>query len=228
MVQFNEYLDQIFSEFSKVEYSSLMSKAKVHYMDFAGSFDEENLDIEAKWSQFRDWFLFVYPGTFETEEASPFKIMKEESFQKALGIEPEIMTAIIESRYSVFQHLKSYKDQIKVRDLITRNKHYVFDTNIQLILEKKDYFQTRIYKLNDKYYLGGSFVVHPPLAAKYIDSKIKILKKERKKEVKTLTEIQLLESIFKMYYRALRFKQVEVKKVYSDQPLFERKNQVSL
>lgn len=223
MVQFNEYLDRIFSEFSKVEYSSMMSKAKVLFMDFAGSFDEDNLDIEAKWSQFRDWFLFVYPGTQESTEMAPSQIMKGEKFQHAVDIAPDIMTSILESRLSVFQHLKSYKDQIKVRDLMTRNKHYVFDTNIQLILEKKDYFQARIYKFNDTYYLDGSFVVHPPSAKKYIDSKIKILKKERKKEHKTLTELQLLESLFKMYYRALRFKQVEVQKVYSDQPLFERK-----
>lgn len=227
MIQFNEYLDQIFSEFSKPDYSSIMSKAKVHFVDFAGSFDQDNLDIEMKWSQFRDWFLFVYSGDASNSEPSPLQIMSSDKFKNEIGLDENVMQAILESRLSVFQHVKSYKDQIKVKDLIQRTKHYIFDQNVQLILEKKDYLQTRIYKFEDKLYLGGSLVIHPPLARKYIDTKIKLLKKEKDKDKKAEGEKSFLESIFKMHYRAFRFKQVEIQKIYSDQPLFERKTQVN-
>lgn len=228
MVQFNDYLDQIFSEFSKPEYAQIMSRAKINFIDFAGSFDEDNLDIEMKWSQFRDWFLFVYVTDVNNPDLSPKKIMMTDSFRSAVDIPKDIMDAIIESHLSIFQHLKSYKDQIKTRDLLTRVKNYIFDQNVQLILERKDYLQTRIFKYENKYYLGGSLVIHPPTARKFIDSKIKLLKKEKNKVLKAENEIKFLENIFKMYYRALRFKQVEIQKIYSDQPLFERKTQVSL
>ncbi len=256
MINFNEYLDQIFSEFIKPEYNVLMTKAKDQFVDFAGSFDEDNLDIEMKWSQFRDWFLFSYldrlnyvngvmpnvavnplknevssSDTLRNDgfkDLSPFQILFSEQFQAQLNIPKDIMDAILGSHTSVFQHLKSYKDQIKVRDLITRIKHYVFDEDVQLILERKDYIQTRIFKFENKYYFGGSFVLHPPMARKFIDSKIKLLKKEKDKAKKAEFQSKFLESVFKMYYRALRFRQVEIQKIYSDQPLFERKTQVSL
>lgn len=228
MIQFNEHLDLIFSEFSKPNYAAIMSKAKIHFVDFAGSFDEDNLDIDLKWSQFRDWFLFVYPGDASNNEPSPMQIMASEKFKEDIGLPEDVMSAILSSRLSVFQHIKSYKDQIKVKDLITRIKHYIFDNNVQLILERKDYLQARIYKYHDKYYLGGSLVIHPPLARKYIDSKIKLLKKEKDKTKKPENEMRFLESIFKMHYRAFRFKQVEIQKIYSDQPLFERKTQVNV
>lgn len=228
MIQFNNYLDQIFSEFSKPEYTEMMNRSKVQFIDFAGSFDEDNLDIEAKWSQFRDWFLFLYAGDIQNSLPSALQIMASEKFQMEVDIPKEIMTSILNSKLSVFQHRKSYKDQIKVRDLISRYKHYVMEQNAQLILERKDYIQTRIFHYENKFYFSGSFVVHPPLARKYIDSKIKLLKKEKNKDLKPENEKKFLENILKMYYRALRFKQVEIQKVYSDQPLFERRPQVSL
>ncbi len=228
MIPFNEYLDQIFSEFSKPDYAVMMGRAKLQFIDFAGSFDEDNLDVEMKWSQFRDWFLFVFAGDLTNAEPSPFQIMSTDKFKSDVGLSEEIMQAILYSRLSVFQHIKSYKDQIKVKDLILRTKHYIFDHNVQLILERKDYIQMRIYKFEDKLYLGGSFVIHPPKARKYIDTKIKILKKEKDSIKKAEFETKFLESIFKMHYRAFRFKQVEIQKIYSDLPLFERKTQVNL
>lgn len=220
MVDFNQHLDQIFTEFSKPEYSELMTKAKDSFVDFAGSFDEDNLDIEMKWSQFRDWFLFSY--------SAPYQILAQDSFQAKVEVPKNIMDSILTSQSSVFQHIKSYKDQLKIRDLISRNKYYVFDENVQLILEKNDYFQTRIFNLDNKHYFSGSYVIHPPTARKFIDSKIKIIKKEKDKAKKPELQFKFLDSFFKMYYRALRFRQVEIQKIYSDLPLFERKSQVTL
>ncbi len=227
MAQFNEHLDQIFSEFSKPEYVPMMGKAKVQFIDFAGPFDEDNLDIEMKWSQFRDWFLFLYPGDIDSGDLSPKKMMASDSFRSIVNLPEPIMKAIDQSYLSIFQHIKSYKDQIKVRDLILRTKHYIFDQNVQLILEKNDYIQTRVYHLEGKRYFGGSLVVHPPLARKYIDKKIKLLRKEKNLDLKEEIKFKFLENIFKMYYRALRFRQVNIQKIYSDEPLFERKPQVS-
>jgi hypothetical protein len=276
---FNEQLDQIFSEFSKPEYSVMMNRGKGIFMDFAGSFDEDNLDTEMKWSQFRDWFLFQYnieklevlnknqtiptqkskSGLFaklfkrtpkidlaksddvakevsqtnnkpEIAEADliPRQIMESEAFRSKLSISTDVMDAILNSNLSVFQHLKSYKDQIKVIDLVTRTKCLIRDNNIQLILEKNDYIQTRVYKLDSMCFLGGSHIIHPPKARKFIDSKVKLLTKEKNKMIKAEGQLKLLDNIFRMYYRALRFRQVEILKIYSDQPLFERKLQVSL
>lgn len=223
MVNFNQHLDLIFSEFSKPEYSELMTRAKDSFVDFAGSFDEDNLDIEMKWSQFRDWFLFSY-----FDKTTCHQILSDDNFQSRIGLSKEIADSIIHSHTSVFQHLKSYKDQIKIRDLITRNKNYVFDEDVQLILEKGDYFQTRVFKFDNKHYFSGSYVIHPPTARKFIDSKIKLIKKEKDKSKKPEMQDKFLDSVFKMYYRALRFRQVEIQKIYSDLPLFERKTQVTL
>ena len=46
----------------------MISHAKTGFIDFASPFDEENSEIELKWSQFRDWFLFSY----SEETTSPF------------------------------------------------------------------------------------------------------------------------------------------------------------
>lgn len=215
-ISFNDELDKIFNYFSSQNYLQRLAVAKKAFIEFAGPFDEDRLDVESKWIQFRDWYLFDF--TFENQTC--IDILKQVSDQI---VEPEILESISAARLSVFYYYKESKGWLYFRDLITRDKIYIKDTVMRLILEKDDYIQTRLFYFNKEYYIGAHLTAHHPDARKYIDSKIKVIRKEKNPEIKEQKKKDLLDLLFKKYFQIQRFKQVDVRKIYSDEPLFERK-----
>lgn len=220
MIDYNDALDQLFAYFSKEEFASMVSEGKQEFTEFAGPFDEERYDIEAKWIQFRDWFLFQ----FKFNDKTPLDHIAENSLLSKFEIDPKVFESIQSSHLGLFSFTKIYKEQIIVKDLFSKEKIYANDSLFKLVLNKEDCFQTRIFDMDKEKSFGSSYVIHPPEARKYIDQKIKIVQKIKEPYEQNLKKHEILEAFFKMHYRAQRFRQVEISKVYSDQPLFEKKS----
>ncbi|MCO5114272.1 MAG: hypothetical protein M9899_08855 [Bdellovibrionaceae bacterium] len=214
MVEFNELLDQVFTHFSGPGYQDRLTLAKQSYVDFAGPFDEDQIDIESKWIQFRDWYLydFLYQGT------SCISMVHE-----VPEISEDLKESLQQARSSIYYFYKESRGWVYFRDLITRDKIYFKNTDAILLLEKNRYIQTRLFRYNKDWYAGAYLTVHPQGSEKFIDSKVKLIRKEKNIEVRLEMKIRLLDLIFRRFFQNLRFKQVDVRKIYADEPLFDRK-----
>lgn len=217
MKDYHEQLDTVFSFFSSDHYLQRLSQAKQSFVEFAGPFDEDQVDIESKWVQFRDWYLF----DFVFEGKTCIKLLAETSDPVLNDIDKQVL---IESHASIFNFYKSSRGLVYFRDVIFRDKFYFKHPDAFLMLEKDDYVQTRVFTNNKEYFLGSYLTVHPKGAQKFMDVKAKEVRKLKKdKEQQTEKKNNLLDLLLKKYFQMQRFKQVDVRKIYSDEPLFERK-----
>lgn len=214
MADFSEYLDQVFTYFSGEKFQERLGLGKKTYIDFAGTFDEDQHDIESKWIQFRDWYLF----DFTYNNQSCIDIVSE-----VPDLDNEIKESLQQARSSVFYFYKESRGWVYFRDLITRDKISFKNSDVILLLEKNNYIQTRVFRYKEAYHLGAFLTVHPNGSEKYIDTKAKQIRKEKNIELKLEKKSQLLDSLLKQYFQNQRFRQVDVRKIYSDEPLFERK-----
>lgn len=214
MPNFNEFLDQAFTYFSDDKFQERLTLGKKTYVDFAGTFDEDQHDIESKWIQFRDWYLF----DFRFNGQSCIDLVAE-----VPDLDNEIKESLQQARSSVFYFYKEGRGWVYFRDVITRDKLSFKSADMILLLEKSSYIQTRVFRYKDAYHLGTYLIVHPHGSEKYIDIKAKQVRKEKNIEIKIEKKCELLDSLLKKYFQNQRFRQVDVRKIYSDEPLFERK-----
>ena len=147
-------------------------------------------------------------------------VISDPQFSRKTSLDENILEAIVNSKSGLFRYLKTSKGQVRVRNLMSRSRISVFDENVPLLLDRDDYFQTRVFTYQGEFYFGASLVIHPPLARRFLDKKIREIQNTKDKECKQLMTQNFFNEIFKMYYRALRFKQIEIDKIYSETPVF--------
>lgn len=214
MPEFNELLDQVFTHFSSGVYAERLAEAKQTYVEFAGPFDEDQIDIESKWIQFRDWYLyeFIHHGQ------NCMSLIDE-----VPELSPEIKECLQQARSSIFYFYKESRGWVYFRDLITRDKIYFKTEDTVLLVEKDRYIQTRLFRYQNNWHAGAYLTVHPQGSEKFIDAKVKLIRKEKDIDKRLLMKANLLDMLFKRFFQNLRFKQVDVRKIYADEPLFDRK-----
>lgn len=214
MVDFNELLDQVFTHFSAGKYLDRLAKAKQDYIEFAGPFDEDQIDIESKWIQFRDWYLYDY--LYQGQNCIAL-------IDEVADLDAELKESLQQARSSIYYFYKESRGWVYFRDLLTRDKIYFKSADTVLLVEKDRYIQTRLFRYQNNWYAGAYLTVHPQGSEKFIDSKVKLIRKEKNIDRRLEMKAQLLDLVFRRFFQNLRFKQVDVRKIYADEPLFDRK-----
>lgn len=206
--------DQVFSHYANEFPQSEIDKARLEFTKLSGPFDEESEALlEEKMTHFREWFLFDYKVNGEPISNR----FSEEVFNK-LGLSEKCLKTLSSPVKGIFTFIKSKKEHVYIKDLFTKEKTMVEESPYLAGIDKGTYLQARVFKVDEKKYsFGQSIITHPYEANKYIDKKIKIVKKEMKKVDDTdFLKEDFLKELFSMRYHLLKYRQLEVKQIYSD------------
>ncbi len=203
-----EVLNDVFSYFQSV-YPDDVETAKVSFVKLTGQFDEEHEYFESKLDDFRNWFLFFYDGAHFTNLK---KIKEDDTLEKYY----DYLTSGV---FSLFLVQKIKGEQITLKD-ISDNKVYKVNNSVAaLSMEKGDCIQTSLYHYKGGIYeFGLSIVAHPVESVRYIRKKVKEVKKG-----KGITQEGLFERLIGMRYQFFKYRQLEVKQIYSDKSLLFEK-----
>lgn len=204
----SEAHEQAFDYFQK-EQPALVEKAKNKFVQLTGPFDEEHEYFEAKLDDFRSWFLFFY-GQKKFENLGLIK-----NDRRNIDVYDYLTTGT----FSLFVVVKIKDDHIFVKDLLSKIKYQVKDSVLGIMLRKGDFIQTSLYYSGQNLYeFGLSVIIHPEESGSYILKKIKTLKKKA-----DLSFEQVYESLIAMRYQFFKYKQLEVRQIYTDKSkLFDK------
>lgn len=207
-----EATNDVFIFFEK-KFPEDLNQARVEFVRLTGPFDEEHDHFESKLDDFRNWFLFFY-GRKKFKKLETVKDFPEVSKHY------EYLTSGI---FSVFYVSQVKNDFIYLKDLFTARDYRVQDSVAALSLSKGDSVQTSVYyKDKNIFELGLSVIIHPAESFSYIKKKIKEVEQAQKKGIDSLGKEQLFEKLMSMRYQFFKYKQLEIKQIYSDSPLFSK------
>jgi len=209
-----EVKNEVF-KFFEAKHPEQIDEAKAEFVNLTGHFDEDHEYFESKLDDFRNWFLFFYGH-------KQFLKLERAKLYPEVAIHYEYLTSGI---FSVFAVQKIRKNMIFLKDLFSGVEYRVEDDVASLTIQKGDFLQTSIYqKEKNIYEFGLSIISHPPESQNFIKAKIKDLKKDLKNNPKSRAKEELFETLMKMRYQFFKYKQLEVSKIYSDRPLFDKKS----
>lgn len=212
LVEYDYELLKVFNEvfsFFQDNYTSDVESGKEHFVRLTGQFDEEHEYFESKLDDFRSWFVFFYGGRLFSNLA---KIKESEEVNQYYNY---LSSGVFS--YFIVQKIKG--EEISLKDLADQKVYKLKNSVAALSMEKGDCVQTSLYYKADGFYeFGMSMVVHPIESLKYIRKKIKEVKR-----AKVLTKEQLFERLIGMRYQFFKYKQLEVKQIYSDKSLLFEK-----
>ncbi len=212
-MDFLDIEDQIFTHYAEKYAGSEIERAKLEFIKLSGPFDSDDDLLEEKMTHFREWFLFDFKINGETLVSS-FSI---EDFKK-IGLDEKSLEAMSTPIKSIFYFNKIKNDLVYVKDLFSKNSLVVSNSPYLVGVEKGTYFQARVMSCGESLCFGQSVVSHPLEARKYIDKKIKTVKKEMKKGEDTeFLKDSFLKELFSMRYHLVKYKQLKVTQIYSDE-----------
>lgn len=211
-IQYEYKLSKVFDEvflFFQTNYSADVEAGKEHFVKLTGQFDEEHEYFESKLDDFRSWFLFFYGGA---KFSNLQKIKEDKDLERYFNY---LSSGVFS--YFIIQKIKG--DEIFLKNLKDASVFKVKNPVAALSMEKGDCVQTSLYyTASGIHEFGFSLVVHPIESLKYIRKKIKEVKKG-----KGLTEEELFERLIGMRYQFFKYRQLEVKQIYSDKSLLFEK-----
>lgn len=209
-----EVTNEVF-KFFEAKHPDHIEEAKVEFVNLTGQFDEEHEYFESKLDDFRNWFLFFY-GHKQFLKLERAKLYPEVA---------KYYDYLVSGVFSIFAVQKIKKNIIFLKDLFSGLEYRVQDDVASLSIQKGDLVQTSVYqKEKDAYEFGLSIINHPAQSQTFIKSRIKTLAKELKSDPKSRAREEFFEALMKMRYQFFKYKQLEISKIYSDQPLFDKKS----
>ncbi len=204
-------LNKVFLFFQEM-YPEDVELAKTNFIKLTGQFDEEHEYFELKLDDFRNWFLFFYGGV---QFANLKKIKEEKGFS-------EYYDYLLSGIFSLFLVKKIKGDEIVLKDIASNVVYKVKNAAIALSMESGGCIQTSLYyKSGGLYEFGLSILVHPIESLKYIRGKLKEVKRG-----KGILKEDLFKRLIGMRYQFFKYRQLEIKEIYSDKSLlFEKISQ---
>jgi len=192
-----------------------IEEARTEFIKLTGHFDEEHEYFESKLDDFRNWFLFFY-GHKQFLRLERAKLFPE------IAKHYEYLTSGV---FSVFVVQKIKKNVVYLKDLFSGLEYKVEDDVASLTLQRGEFVQTSVYqKTRSLYEFGMSIITHPTESHSFIKSKVKKVVKDLKEDSQSRAKEEFFEALMTMRYQFFKYRQLEILKIYSDQPLFEKKS----
>jgi hypothetical protein len=207
-LKISEVFNEVFSYFQE-NHPKEVEKAKEDFVRLTGQFDEEHEYFESKLDDFRVWYVFFYGGNLFENLA---KIKESEELSKYYPF-------LRSGTFSNFIVQKVRNDEIHLQDLADGVSYIVKDPVSSLSMEKGGCVQTSVYYAGEGFYeFGVSLVVHPYESTRYIKKKTREAHKG-----KGISKEELFERLMGMRYQFFKYRQLEVKQIYSDKSLLFEK-----
>jgi len=197
-------IESILASLNTEEDLQALQEAKKSYFELTGEIHQDEESYENKMQRFNDWYLFSY--TTETKKVPAIldyfaKSTDEELYKEAFET----------SRVSIFEFTKtSFKKQIVLRDLISREKITLVKEHSSIGVIQGDFFSGRILKHDGNYYLLPSIGLFPQEVKSAITKHAKKIGKLGSKE----EELRFLLKCENLKTKSLRYGHVGLDKIY--------------
>jgi len=211
-------IEKVLSEYADNKFSEEAYNAKNQFFSLIGLFERDESQFVENINLFHDWYLFerVLTGFNQTPVNAYYQ-----RYQSQMTTTDRILfESLTKTEYSLFEYLKTKKDQWIFYDFIKKTKFAVDQYDSTLHFEEGDIFQSRLIKFDQKYYFGLAFCFHSKDTQSYFKKKIKEVLKKTGKDIaaqeKTFKELYI--TWLRMNQKHKNFKHVPVSKIYTDTP----------
>lgn len=212
-MKYFQIIDDLMLVYTEGEFASEAVQAKNEFYDLAGIFDEQSSNFDMKMSQFTDWFIFTrklnkyqVPPIQHFVEHRPVPISEEDEFY---------YRNLANNRQSLFEFLKTSKNDLYVRDLFSNYKLVIKDSPVTVGFDKNEYFQARLIPHEDSFIFSAAFCFHPPESTKFIQKEVKRVRKLPESEQRDARDLLLLR-LFRMRNKFEQYRHVGIQEIYSN------------
>ena len=208
--QFQASMQKLIGHYTSNSFQDELTEAKKEFFDNAGSLDENKPHYNLRMHQFYEWYFLTRP--LKSYMKTPLEVC---ALHRELRLTPEdeLTIAILKShRHSIFEYLKTKKDEIYLKDLFKNEKMSINHTDLVFGFDEKEFFEARIILLNGTYFFLKSFCFHPESAQKFITQEVKVHRKNL-----DLNPDHFILRLNKMRYKFEQYKHVKPELIYTNE-----------
>ena len=208
---FRESLKKLIGHFTTPEFIDELNDAKAEFFGNTGTLDENLPNYNLRMHQFYEWYFLTRP--LKSYMKPPLLVCEQQRGLR-LNSEDQQVIQILQNKqqHRLFEYIKSKKDLILVRDLLSNEKKEIQDSQFVFGFDSKEYFQARIVEIDKKFYFLNSFCFHPESSQKFIQSEVKKIQ-----ENSDLSLDDLLMRLNKMRYKFEQYKHVRPENIYTNE-----------
>jgi hypothetical protein len=191
----------------------IVEAKKEYFAGTGGEVHEDDRCFETRMQAFFNWYLFDRKRGADT----PVQQYLEEKGATLSPHDKEVMLGLMHSRLSLYEYRgqrgllrRPSKGQVRVLDVVTREKFNVTERRQMHGLEIGDVFEARLIPVQGTYHFSSSFTYHPREVKRTLLREVKRRKKKGPVDVRALVwELE------KMALQADRFKNVSIENIYN-------------
>jgi hypothetical protein len=206
---FQESIQKLIGYYTTAEFKEELTQAKKEFFDNTGSLDENKPHYNLRMQQFYEWYFLT--RRLQSYMKTPLVVCELHRGLRLTDEDYEALEILKTQHHSFFEFIKSKKEFIVVKDLVTNKKIEVHQSELVFGFDQKEYFQARVVKMRDEYFFLKGFCFHPESAQKFILSQIK----EHQKNPDLNIE-DLLLRLNKMRYKFEQYKHVKPELIYTN------------
>ncbi len=203
-------LQKLIGHYTTPEFKEELTQAKKEFFDNTGSLDENKSHFNLRMLQFYEWYFLTRP--LRSYMKTPLIVCELHRDLRLTDEDLQAIEVLKTQHHSFFEYIKSKKEFIIVKDLVTNKKIEVHQSELVFGFDQKEYFQARIVTMDGQYYFLKSFCFHPESAQKFILAQIK----EHQKNLDLNIE-ELLLRLNKMRYKFEQYKHVKPEMIYTNE-----------
>ncbi len=214
MNEFQILIDKILKYFAGEDFKDELTLAKKSFFESTSFFDENTESFEVRMSQFYDWYFFSRDlgGYGRTPLEACTEIRELRYTEKELAN----IVVLRQHRHSLFEFIKNKGGDIYIRDLFNGKKLIVKKSPWVFGFDPEEYFEVRLFQIEDNYVFSKGFCFHPATAKKYLLSEIKRFKKDS-----DLDPEDLMLRLLKMRYKYDQYRHVAPELIYSNESVLK-------
>ncbi len=202
-------IDRLTVYFSSAKYQREVVKAKEQFFSDIGINEKDTGDFERNLDLFFDWYLFTRPlqGTLLT----PAKMALNLDGFDITAEERPYFEALAESRYCLFEYIKTKGTDHYAKNIVTGDKVTVKNSTVTMLTPKGSIFSTHFAKDAQTNYFTKGMICHPLESKKFIVGEAK-----KMKDMTMEQQSKIIIHLIKLYFKLERYPHVNQEQIYSN------------
>lgn len=191
-------------------------EAKDEFFAMTGKVKDNEDEFNTRMNAFLIWFIFDR----KPHESLYSPVSKYQDHLRNIGWleELEVLNNQLIHIHSLFKFIKIKNGITIIKDLISGYKYKVEDENTLIGMAPDIFFETRLFKFDDKLSFCNYFIQHPPIVNKAIKKQLKPVKREKKLVKPFLLKLHTFNNKY------LKYRSIDIKSIYHfDQSIPEAK-----
>jgi hypothetical protein len=188
-----------------------VTRAREEYVERTGDLFETDPNYEARIAAFLEWYVLDREVSTHANK-TPARLFIDSISGDLTTPEVNRLRGLTRTNLSLFEYKRAKGEFILVVDLLTKNKHEIFERRKPAGLESGDILEARVVPYDDKVYFSEAFSVHPRQARKAILKAAKLFRKSGQENGR----ITLVHRVAYLSNRSVRYKHVDPKTIFAD------------